>query len=160
MSSNAPAPAVQFDSYLIDEDRIHNVPYASVFADLKHTFGILDLHTGVRIAQGRSAQALSDLEVKYLMCLIGSGSIGIHELALLDLVYDENYYGYETMISKLKKGLRRLVKKFELEISWKNGVIHVVKCPFAVVFPADCKFPASGETSRSHDASLAERPLC
>jgi tetratricopeptide (TPR) repeat protein len=93
------------DSWLLEGQTIRSIHYN----EYKNSGTCLDLMSSC-LFKDEKPEALSPLQASLLLCLLGAGSRGCHELLLLDRSYREDFIDTSIALDKLKKAVRELRK--------------------------------------------------
>lgn len=96
------------DAWLIDNDKIVPVSYADL--NLNTYDKLLDLYSGVD-KEGPIRETFTEIQVRALIAALGSGPIGIHEYALVDFIYRQDFWDWQSGKERLKKLIQYLRKK-------------------------------------------------
>lgn len=98
----------EHDCWLITKDEIQPVAYNNI--ELKQYDRILDLYSGVE-KNGDERETFTEIQVRALIATLGSGPIGIHEYALVDFIYRQEFWDWQSGKERLKKLVQYLRKK-------------------------------------------------
>ncbi len=122
----------QNDCWLIENNEIRPMFYSNLE---RPENDFLDLNIGLYKKDGKVLN-LTQLQKLTLAAVIGSGEIGIHEYALSDFLYRQNFIDPATGINRLKEILKYLRSKgFNLkkEKGYIRTTIQSLKCGFIII---------------------------
>lgn len=96
------------DAWLVSANEIKPVKYRDI--NLNHYTKILDLYAGVD-KDGSARETFTEIQVRALIATLGAGPIGIHEYALVDFIYRQDFWDWQSGKERLKKLVQYLRKK-------------------------------------------------
>ena len=89
------------------------------------------------IVEGQQVRILSELQLACLTAIISTGSMGIHEIALIDFVYRQELFHLESGEERIKELIQTL-KSFGIKIAkTKNYYRYDLNVDCAICFPMD-----------------------
>lgn len=127
------------DSWLIT-DKIEEIAYSSIYKSKNHKKNFLDLTAGIYLNDDGVFKILTHNQASTLMAIIGSGSLGINQWALIDSVYNENFYNPNSGIERINKVVDQL-RKLGFAISRKQNQYFFQQPDFlTIVIPRNISY--------------------
>ncbi len=96
------------DCWLVTENEITPQDYRKI--DLNSFNQVLDLYSGVE-KDGEQRETYTEIQIRAMIATIGAGPIGIHEFALIDFIYRQDFWDWQSGKERLKKLVQYLRKK-------------------------------------------------
>ncbi len=96
------------DCWLVTKEDI--TPQAYNELDLNSFEQVLDLYSGVE-KNSDQRDTYTEIQIRAMIAVIGSGPIGIHEFALIDFIYRQDFWDWQSGKERLKKLVQYLRKK-------------------------------------------------
>lgn len=96
------------DAWLVENGKVSPVSYSNL--DLNQYDKLLDLYSGID-KDGEGRETFTEIQVRALIATLGAGPIGIHEFALVDFIYRQDFWDWQSGKERLKKLVQYLRKK-------------------------------------------------
>lgn len=96
------------DAWLVHDGKIKPIQYSEL--DLNQFKKLLDLYSGVE-KDDKARESFTEIQVRALIACLGAGPIGVHEYALVDFIYRQHFWDWQSGKERLKKLIQYLRKK-------------------------------------------------
>jgi len=108
--------------WLIDSQNITEKSYKHFYHEEKKLLEneFIDLLAGLYFTKDEGLYIFSENQTKALLTIIGSGSLGVSQWALIDSIYDQNFYDPISGIERINKTIEQL-RKHGFEITRKDN---------------------------------------
>lgn len=146
------------DAWLVYEGTIKPVEYAAI--DLNAFPKLLDLYAGIE-KDYSSRETFTEIQVRTLIACLGGGPIGIHEYGLVDFIYRQDFWDWQSGKERLKKLVQYLRKK-GLPLTVKNQ-IHRLELEdlgsYPVIIPMALDFQGHHHFVKGHAKQFTRQEL-
>lgn len=146
------------DCWYITKDDV--IPMAYTDLDLNALDNTLDLYSGVE-KKGKERETFTEIQIRAIIAAIGAGPIGIHEFALIDFIYRQDFWDWQSGKERLKKLVQYLRKKgIPLTV---NNQIHQIDIfdlnIFPIILPMALDFQGHHHFVSAHTKSFTRQDL-
>ncbi|HAZ14760.1 MAG: hypothetical protein A2X86_10515 [Bdellovibrionales bacterium GWA2_49_15] len=116
------------DCWVVEGDKILATRYSEVIHNYRtNKWPLMDLYSGVVYppgSEGDTAILLTDLQVRCLSTILGSGDLGVSRWALTDFIYRQDFFHPTDGENRLKNLVQKL-RKVGFEIKCENNLYSI-----------------------------------
>ncbi|PIP88593.1 MAG: hypothetical protein COW01_13720 [Bdellovibrionales bacterium CG12_big_fil_rev_8_21_14_0_65_38_15] len=146
------------DCWYITKDDV--IPMAYTDLDMNALDNVLDLYSGVE-KKGQERETFTEIQIRAIIAAVGSGPIGIHEFALIDFIYRQDFWDWQSGKERLKKLVQYLRKKgIPLTVNNQIHQIDIFELDiFPIILPMALDFQGHYHFVSAHTKSFTRQEL-
>ena len=146
------------DCWYITKDDVTPMAYTDL--DLNSLDNVFDLYSGVEKKQ-KERETFTEIQIRAIIAAIGAGPIGIHEFALIDFIYRQDFWDWQSGKERLKKLVQYLRKKgVPLTVSNQIHQIDIFDLNiFPIILPMALDFQGHHHFVSAHTKSFTRQEL-
>lgn len=146
------------DCWFITKDEV--IPMSYTELDLNSLDQAFDLYSGVE-KKDKQRETFTEIQVRAIIAAIGAGPIGIHEFALIDFIYRQDFWDWQSGKERLKKLVQYLRKKgVPLTVQNQIHQINIFDLNiFPIILPMALDFKGHHHFVRAHRKSFTRQDL-